>query len=196
MIVVGVGCGPGMLTMNAMDRLKKAKNVYGSDRALAMVRQYLPAECRMVTLKDYSRLNELPEDSIVLSTGDPMLAGLGHLGEEVVPGISSMQCAFSRLRLPLTKAVVVDAHGKDEDAARREMVEEVERGRIPFVLTEPGFDIIALCHMMQENGLKCKVIACENLGYADEIISFGDTKRPPMITSRLFSLILVGEGCR
>ncbi|NLT37072.1 MAG: cobalt-precorrin-7 (C(5))-methyltransferase [Methanomassiliicoccus sp.] len=196
MIVVGVGCGPGMLTMNAMDRLKKAKNVYGSDRALAMVRQYLPAECRTVTLKDYSRLNELPEDSIVLSTGDPMLAGLGHLGEEVVPGISSMQCAFSRLRLPLTKAVVVDAHGKDEDVARREMVEEVERGRIPFVLTEPGFDIIALCHVMQEKGLKCKVIACENLGYADEIISFGDTTRPPMITSRLFSLILVGEGCR
>ena len=149
-----------------------------------------------VTLKDYSRLNELPEDSIVLSTGDPMLAGLGHLGEEVVPGISSMQCAFSRLRLPLTKAVVVDAHGKDEDVARREMVEEVERGRIPFVLTEPGFDIIALCHVMQEKGLKCKVIACENLGYADEIISFGDTTRPPMITSRLFSLILVGEGCR
>jgi cobalt-precorrin-7 (C5)-methyltransferase len=196
MIVVGVGCGPGMLTMDAIDRLQRAKNVYGSDRALEMVRQYLPAGCETITLKDYSRLNELPEDSVVLSTGDPMLAGLGHLGEEVVPGISSMQCAFSRLRLPLTKAVVIDAHGKDEDAARREMLEEVERGRIPFVLTEPGFDILALSRTMQESGLSCKIIACENLGYANEMISFGDTVRPPMISSRLFSLILVKEGCR
>jgi len=196
MIVVGVGCGPGMLTMDAMDRLKKAKSVYGADRALDMVRQYLPAGCRTVTLKDFSRLNELPEDSVVLSTGDPMLAGLGHLGEEVVPGISSMQCAFSRLRLPLTKAVVVDAHGKDEESARREMLDEVERGRIPFVLTEPGFDIIALCRTMQEKGLICKVIACENLGYADEMISFGDAEQPPAVTSKLFSLIIVKEGCR
>lgn len=196
MIVVGVGCGPGMLTVDAIDRLRRAKNVYGSDRALEMVRQYLPADCKAITLRDYSRLGDLPEDSVVLSTGDPMLAGLGHLGEEVVPGISSMQCAFSRLRLPLTRAVVVDAHGKDEGAARREMVEEVERGRIPFVLTEPGFDINALCLTMQERGLSCKVIACENLGYADEMISFGDTARPPAVTSRLFSLILVREGCR
>ncbi len=196
MIVVGVGCGPGMLTMDAIDRLKKAKNVYGSDRALEMVRQYLPVGCKAITLKDYSRLNELPEDSIVLSTGDPMLAGLGHLGEEVVPGISSMQCAFSRLRLPLTKAVVVDAHGKDEVAARREMLEEVERGRIPFVLTEPGFDILSLSHVMQDMGMSCKIIACENLGYADEMISFGDAMRPPVVSSKLFSLILVKEGCK
>lgn len=76
------------------------------------------------------------------------------------------------------------------------MLDEVERGRIPFVLTEPGFDIIALCRTMQEKGLICKVIACENLGYADEMISFGDAEQPPAVTSKLFSLIIVKEGCR
>jgi cobalt-precorrin-7 (C5)-methyltransferase len=194
MIVIGVGCGPGMLTMEAICRLSKANKVYGSERAIEMARGYIPAGCEVVTLRDYSRLDKLPEDAVLLSTGDPMLAGLGHLGDEVVPGISSMQCAFSRLRLPLTKAVVVDAHGKDQDAARREMLEEVARGRIPFVLTEPGFDLEALAKEMNGAGMDCTIVVLENLGYEDEAISFGNANRLPSVSAKLYSLILVKEG--
>jgi cobalt-precorrin-7 (C5)-methyltransferase len=145
-------------------------------------------------IRDYSKLNELPDDAVLLSTGDPMLAGLGRLGEEVVPGISSMQCAFSRLRLPMTRAVVVDAHGKDQEAAMREMLEEVERGRTPFVLTGPDFDISGLARMMVDANVECTMIVLENLGYRDEIISFGDARHPPSAASRLFSLILVKDA--
>ncbi len=194
MIVIGVGCGPGMLTMDAISRLGKASKVYGSERAIEMVRKYIPAGCEVNRIKDYSHLDELPSDAVLLSTGDPMLAGLGHLGDEVVPGISSMQCAFSRLRLPLTKAVVVDAHGKDQDAAIREMLEEVARGRIPFVLTEPGFDLEALAKEMTSAGIDCTIIVLENLGYEDEAISFGKADHLPSVSSKLYSLILVKDG--
>jgi cobalt-precorrin-7 (C5)-methyltransferase len=194
MIVVGVGCGPGMITVDAVSRLGRAGKVYGSERAIEMAKPYIPPDCQITRLKDYSRLEDLPPDAILLSTGDPMLAGLGHLGEEVVPGISSMQCAFSRLRLPLTRAVVVDAHGKDQEAARREMLEEVARGRIPFVLTEPGFDLAILADEMKGAEQDCTIIVLENLGYSDEVISFGDALHPPSTSSRLFSIILVKEA--
>lgn len=194
MIVIGVGCGPGMLTVDAVSRLSKASKVYGSERAIEMVKRYLPAGCEVSVIKDYSRLDGLPKDAILLSTGDPMLAGLGHLGEEVVPGISSMQCAFSRLRLPLTRAAVVNAHGKDQDAARKEMLEEVVRGRIPFVLTEPDFDLEALAREMADSGIDCTIIVLENLGYDDEAISFGNAGHLPSVSAKLYSLILVKDG--
>ncbi|MBI0584279.1 MAG: cobalt-precorrin-7 (C(5))-methyltransferase [Methanomassiliicoccus sp.] len=193
MIVVGVGCGPGMLTVEAIAHLRNASRIFGSRRALEMAGPYIPPHCEVAPIEDYSRIGELPEDAVVLSTGDPMLSGLGHLGVDVVPGISSMQCAFSRLRLPLARAVVVDAHGKDESAAREEMLEEVSRGRIPFVLTGPEFDIADLARIMAERGIDGTIIVCEDLGYPAEVISFGDPKHPPHASSRLFSLILVKD---
>jgi cobalt-precorrin-7 (C5)-methyltransferase len=194
MIVVGVGCGPGMMTVDAITRLRSASKIYGSERAIELARSFIPSDCQVKMIRDYSKLNELPDDAVLLSTGDPMLAGLGRLGEEVVPGISSMQCAFSRLRLPMTRAVVVDAHGKDQEAAMREMLEEVERGRTPFVLTGPDFDISGLARMMVDANVECTMIILENLGYRDEIISFGDARHPPSAVSRLFSLILVKDA--
>jgi cobalt-precorrin-7 (C5)-methyltransferase len=158
-----------------------------------MAEPYIPSYCEVACIEDYSRLRELPEDALVLSTGDPMLAGLGHLGVEVVPGISSMQCAFSRLRLSLARAVVVDAHGKDEGAAIVEMLDEVSRGRIPFVLTGPDFDVGAVASIMTERGMDCTIILCEDLGYPGETISFGNAGSPPRTSSRLFSLILVKD---
>lgn len=110
--------------------------------------------------------------------------------KEVAPGISSMQCAFSRLRLPLTRAVVVDAHGKYEDVAMSEMLDEVERGRIPFMLTTPNFDIKALTKMMIGRDIGCTIILCEELGHPTETISFGNAEHPPIASSRLLSLIL------
>ena len=168
----------------------KGPRIFGSARSIELAREHVPPGCEVTVIEDYSRLQELPDDAVVLSTGDPMLAGLGRLGEEVVPGISSMQCAFARLRLPLTRAVVVDAHGKDAKAAMSEMLDEVERGRIPFVLTGPDFDMSVLADKMAERDIDCTMILCEELGYPNESISFGNSEHPPMASSRLFSLIL------
>ena len=46
MKIIGVGCGPGLLTEQAIKELRTARNVYGSDRAIALARPLLPASCR------------------------------------------------------------------------------------------------------------------------------------------------------
>ena len=54
-----------------------------------------------------------------------MLAGLGYLPGEVVPGISSLQVAAARLHIPLSYIVVIVAHGRGHEKAMQETVEEI-----------------------------------------------------------------------
>jgi cobalt-precorrin-7 (C5)-methyltransferase len=179
-----------MLTEEAIYHIGKARRIFGSSRAVEIVRPRIPAHADVTIINDFSRLTELPKDAVVLSTGDPMLAGLGHAGSEVVPGISSMQLAFSRLRLPLTKGIVVDAHGRRNSGSSVEALDELERGRIPFLLTDPNFDIDSLAKMMLARNLDAKIALCERLGYPNEIISFGRPSCPPRSTSDLMVIVL------
>lgn len=194
MIVVGVGCGPGMLTEEAIDRIVNATRIYGSKRAVDIVRRYIPSDAEVGLLTDYSNLSGLPMDSVLLSTGDPMLAGLGHLGSEVVPGISSMQLAFSRLRLPMTRGVVVDAHGREHAEAISEAMEDLDRGKVPFLLTDPSFDIEDMARMMLERNSDVTIALCERLGYPDETITFGRASCPPKGSSELMVIVLIKDG--
>ena len=116
MIIVGVGAGAGMLTEEGISRIRAAKRIYGSDRALELARGYA-ADAVLMPITDYAALRGLPADVVVLSTGDPLMAGLGYLPGEVVPGISSMQAAFARLKVSWTNVAVVNAHGKDHTSA-------------------------------------------------------------------------------
>ncbi len=54
-------------------------------------------------------------DVAVLSTGDPMVAGLGRFfrGAKIIPGISSVQIALSRLGVDICDVVIVNAHSSD-----------------------------------------------------------------------------------
>ncbi|MBP2144733.1 cobalt-precorrin-7 (C5)-methyltransferase [Methanofollis sp. W23] len=189
MKVVGVGCGPGMLTDKAACVISSATLIYGSARAIDLARPVIRDRCEVHEITDYRALRALPADAVVLSTGDPMLAGLGYLGGEVVPGISSMQVAFARLGLSLVKAAVVTAHGKDHAAAVRETAEEVGRGRIVFLIADPEFSVQGLAAALpEETGLA----VCENLGYPEERIALGTAARPPSPVSGLFVVV---AGC-
>src|SRR5512136_1615282 len=112
MKIIGVGCGPGLLTEQAIRELKQARSAYGSDRAIELARAYLPLDCSVRSIDDYKNLPALGDSAVILSTGDPMLAGLGYLKGEVIPGISSLQIAVARLHIPLSRVAVVVAHGR------------------------------------------------------------------------------------
>ncbi|MDI6896258.1 cobalt-precorrin-7 (C(5))-methyltransferase [Methanocella conradii] len=196
MIVVGVGCGPGMLTVEAIREIGKARRVYGSRRSIELAREYIPPGCEVVEVMDYSRLGELPDDAVVLSTGDPMLTGLGRYGSRVVPGISSMQVAFARLRLPLDKASIVDAHGRPREMAISETIGELERGKIVFIVADPAFDVKCLARNIRQRGLDCMIAVCEELGYESERIEAGTATSPPEAKSRLFSVVVWREAGR
>jgi cobalt-precorrin-7 (C5)-methyltransferase len=190
MKVVGVGCGPGMITPEAIDAIRNARQIYGSARAIEIAREHIPEGCEVEVIRDYGNIGALPGDAVLLSTGDPMLAGLGAHGARVIPGISSMQVAFARLGLPLDDAVVAVAHGKDHETAMRKAAEELARGRTVYLVADPKFDVGRLGSYLTGHGIGCDIAICEDLGYPGERIEIGTALSPPAAMSGLFSLVL------
>ena len=190
MKVVGVGCGPGMLTEQAIRVISGATILFGSKRAIALAAAYIPEGCRVEEMTTF-RPEQIPGDAVVLSTGDPQLAGLGYLGGEIVPGISSLQVAAARLGIPLERISVVIAHGKEHDRALAEVAAEADRGKIVFIVADPKFSIAALASALAGSG-EISVVVCEDLGYPGERIVIGTSAEPLVPVSRLFS-VLVGR---
>lgn len=190
MKIIGVGCGPGLLTEQAIRELKKARFAYGSDRAIELARIYLPKNCAVRSIDDYKKLPTLPDNVVILSTGDPMLAGLGYLKGEVIPGISSLQIAAARLHIPLSRVVVVVAHGHGHEQGMQDTVDEVKRGKIVFLLADPKFSVADLYSRLAALPPPLQVAVCENLAYPDERIVLGDIASPPQPASDLYSLVI------
>jgi cobalt-precorrin-7 (C5)-methyltransferase len=190
MKIIGVGCGPGLLTEQAIKELRKARFAYGSARAIELARSHLPENCAIKSIDDYKKLHTLPEDAVILSTGDPMLAGLGYLKGEVIPGISSLQIATARLHIPLSRVSVVVAHGRGHEKGMRDTFEEVRRGKIVFLLADPKFNVTELYNRLNGLDLSLQVALCENLAYKGERIVVGDLKAPPLPGAALYSLVI------
>ena len=191
MIIIGVGCGPGMLTEQAIQAIRKAKNIYGSDRSIEIARPFISPECVVRTIDDFKALHQLPEDAVVLSTGDPMLAGLGYLSGTVIPGVSSLQVAAARLHIPLARISVVVAHGRGHEQGMQDTLEEVQRGKIVYLLADPKFEVTELYRRL--SGQTCRplrIAVCENLGYPDERIEKGEIVSPPVPKADLYSLVI------
>jgi cobalt-precorrin-7 (C5)-methyltransferase len=190
MKIIGVGCGPGLLTEEAREELGKARLAYGSERAIALARPYLSETCTVRSIDDYKRLPGLPGDAVLLSTGDPMLAGLGYLKGYVIPGISSLQVAAARLHIPLSRIAVVVAHGRGHEQGIREAAEELQRKKIVFLLADPKFSVTDLCSRLATLSPPPRIAVLENLAYPDERIVVGDIASPPHPESDLYSLII------
>jgi len=190
MKIIGVGCGPGLLTEQAKKELKRARFAYGSDRAIEIARAYLPKNCTVRSIDDYKKLPALADTAVILSTGDPMLAGLGYLKGTVIPGISSLQIAIARLHIPLSRVAVVVAHGHGHEQGMQDTVEEVQRGKIVFLLADPKFSVADLYNRLAGLSLPLQVAVCENLAYPEERIVVGDIAAPPQPEADLYSLVI------
>lgn len=189
MRIVGVGCGPGLLTARASAAIRDAGEVWGSARAIALAAGALRPGCPVHEIVDYRGLRELGPGAVVLSTGDPMLSGLGFLPGEIEPGISSLQLALARLRVPWTRVAVLTAHGRDHETAVAAAREEVRRGRVAFLIADPAFPVPALALALASLGDDIRIAVCEELGYPDERIVCGTVATPPAPASPLFVLL-------
>jgi cobalt-precorrin-7 (C5)-methyltransferase len=192
MIVIGVGCGPGMMTEEAIRELAKARTVYGSRRSVDLARKHLRKGAKVIQVDDYAALDEVPEKAVLLSTGDPMLAGLGRRAKRIIPGISSMQVAYAKLGAPHENTVIMSAQGRYQAIALRNAVEEVLRGRNVFLLVDPKFPISELAAKLASSIPDCHMAVCERLGYPDERVQVGTALDPPEAKTDLF-VVIVGE---
>ena len=192
MIVVGVGVGPGMLTEEGIEAIRNASIIYGAKRALELAQKYIA--CKTSTIKDYKSLHLLPDDAVVLSTGDPMFSGLGKFAGEkdtIIPGISSMQVACARTRVNLTNLTAITAHGRDFEPAKAELVRELKNGRNVFLLPDAKFGSREVAEVLLEMGLSAELYTCENLGYPEERIAKGTPENPPVAETILYGLMVV-----
>ena len=190
MKIIGVGCGPGMLTEQAIREISRARIIFGSHRSIELARSHISCECVVKTIDDFKNLKNLHKDTVILSTGDPMLAGLGYLSGDVIPGISSLQVAAARLHIPISRVSVVVAHGKGHEKGMQDTIEEIKRGKIVFLLADPKFSVQELYTRLTLLSLPLNVALCENLGYPEEHIQIRDIRSPPLPSEALYSLVI------
>lgn len=189
MIIIGVGAGPGMLTEEAIEAIARARAVYGSRRAIDLASKHIPTGCSVNLIEDYKKLRELPESAVVLSTGDPMLGGLGYLEGSVIPGISSLAVACARLKVSQLKVVPVTFHGRALDPEAVAL--ELRRGKCVFLLIDEDVDLNGLCRYLEDNGLSRDLAVLSDLGYPQERIVMGRTQLPPEATG--LSCLMIGD---
>lgn len=190
MKIVGVGAGPGLLTQEAVTAIENAKMIFGSKRAIELAKEHIRCEAREIT--DYT-LRGVPENAVILSTGDPMLSGLGkHAteGDEIIPGISSLQLACARLHMDIDELSVITAHSRDVESVKDKLRKELADGKNIFLLPDPSFGIDEIAHLLLSNGISRQITACERLGYTDERIVSGTTENPPNTRSDMYCVVI------
>ncbi len=190
MKIVGVGAGPGLLTEEAISAIKSARTIFGSRRAIELAKEHIRCETQEIT--DYT-LVSLPDNAVVLSTGDPMLSGLGKFakeGDKIIPGISSLQIACSRLCLDVGNLAVITAHSREIDGVKTRLIKELTEGKNIFLLPDPCFGINEISGFLRSRGFKRKLSICERLAYPDERISTGTTELPPSVEGDLYCIII------
>jgi cobalt-precorrin-7 (C5)-methyltransferase len=189
--IVGVGVGPDMLTMEAVRAIEDAEVIYGSRRAIELAAEHI--SCEINQIKDYSRLHELPDNAVVLSTGDPNLSGLGKYarpGDVVIPGISSLQAACARLHIDQSDIVVITAHGRDPAPAAVKLGSAITSGFTVFLLPAYEFGVEQVAAMLSGMEIDVTVAVFERLGYQDERVEVGSVRKPPCVNSGLYCIMV------
>jgi cobalt-precorrin-7 (C5)-methyltransferase len=192
MKIVGVGCGPGLLTRQASEVIRKATLIVGSRRAISLAQDEISPGCVVREIDDYKALRSLPEEAVILSTGDPMLSGLGYLPGEIIPGISSVQLGAARVHIPLTRLLVLTAHGRGQNEVIETTGKEVEEGRPVCLITDPSFEISGVTGRLAGSP-SVRIIICQDIGYPEEKILRGTVSHPPQPTSGMYILFLLPD---
>lgn len=193
MKIVGVGAAPNLLTQEAISAIESAKIIFGSRRAIELAKEHIKCEAHEIT--DYT-LRSLPENAVVLSTGDPMLFGLGKYarkGDEIIPGISSLQLACARLHLDIKQLSVITAHARDISIVKSMLSTELRNGKNVLLLPDSSFGIEEIASLLKSLGLSRRIFVCEKLGYPDERIEKGTTEKPPHTDSEMYCVVISKE---
>lgn len=158
-----VGCGPGSrehITLKALSVIERATVCVGAERLLKEFLSQAPSK-GVITLKgnyravldEIGRLWNGGERVAVLVSGDPLLYSFGALvverfGKEnchVVPGVSSVQYAFSMLKEGWQGYSVVSLHGRTD----HQLKEMFRSGRALVILLDGGQGLSKLAKQLE-----------------------------------------------
>jgi cobalt-precorrin-7 (C5)-methyltransferase len=182
-----IGTGPGSseyITFAAIKTVQSADILVGSQRALDLFPDFegevlvLRARNMDEMMRKSVSLVEEGHNVAILSTGDPGFSGVltpvlrlsPEIELEVIPGISSLQLAAARLKIPWDEANIITLHGKGNSAP---ILDLINNERPTIVL--PDFRVHDLARFLLDNHLdpEREVAVCERLSYPDERIFEG-----------------------
>ncbi|MCM1984251.1 precorrin-6y C5,15-methyltransferase (decarboxylating) subunit CbiE [Lyngbya confervoides] len=182
--VVGLGlAGREDLSPRLQVLIQQADLLIGSKRHLAnfpdvAAEQWCFGDLSEVLsrLKTYLQLHST-RTAVILTTGDPLFFGLGRLllsffsADQLsfYPALTSVQLAFSRLKIPWQDACFVSVHGRSFE----ELANAIQQGRQKIaILTDPVHSPSAVAAFIAslETPVCYQGWVCENLGSAEEIV--------------------------
>ncbi|MEL6398417.1 MAG: precorrin-6y C5,15-methyltransferase (decarboxylating) subunit CbiE [Cyanobacteria bacterium J06626_4] len=177
--VVGIGlAGAASLPAATLALIEQAVVLAGGDRHLAYFAEHPAARWSLTNLTQRLQRHlaqAKPGLVVVLTSGDPLFFGLGRQLLQALPAtaltfhphVSSMQLAFSRVKLPWQAATWVSAHGRSLIPLELPL----KKGETPIaVLTDGVSTPAAIACFIASLDLPTayQLWICENLGGTDE----------------------------
>ncbi len=201
--VIGLGYRP--LSREAHDIVLKASAILASRRLYEVFQRYEEFGAVKEKILVINRIEETMQylhaqlsaghslmPLVLLASGDPLYFGIGRriLNEfspdsvEILPDLSSMQLAFSRIKEPWDNAFLMSLHGGPDPEKRRRLPYELNH--IPAllehhakiaILTDRENNPAVIAKTLLSNGRgqmpEVRMFVCEKLGYPDEKIISG-----------------------
>lgn len=180
-VIAGIGPGnPDYMVPAARIAIEKAKVLVGGSRALGQFAQEnqetMAIKADIGAVMEFIRERLTVSDVVVMVSGDPGYYSLldavrRNFSEDVIkviPGISSMQLAFSRLALPWHDADLLSFHGREPEMAKL----NYSKGRILGFLTDTKNNSHTVPEKLMQAGWpsEAKLAICARLSYDDEEI--------------------------
>lgn len=174
--IIGVGTGIDMMTIRATRLIENAQVVIGASRIIDSYQKYIENEDKKIyreyDAKEIKRIVEDLDDVniVILVSGDTGFYSLSdslckEINDcEVIPGISSVNAFFAKLKLPWQDAALVSVHGRN-----RNIADTVRRNKRTFALT--GNNIPDIADKLTDAGFdNLKVFVGSNLDTEKEFI--------------------------
>lgn len=201
--VIGID-GSGVLAEKASLALRSSWTILASKRLNDVFSGYqeypaLSEKIRVINGVDetISLIRETSEAVSVIASGDPMFFGIGtRIAEalpeadvEIYPALSSVQLAFSKIRLPWHDAFFLSLHGNVKREWGIEDVPQLAERQGKLVILAGGENTPGKIARSLPAGARVYVL--ERLGFEDEAVKEGNPEEISQMTFRTPNLMVV-----
>lgn len=203
-MITVVGVGPGgtqdYLFGKAQAALKEANIIIGSERQL----EILTEEERLKGVRLPRKLDDLTDllkknqeaQVVILASGDPLTYGIGNWlikrfsaeNLRILPGISSLQYLFNRLKIPMEDCFITSSHGKKPDFSVIFKLPKVG------LVTDEKIGPYQLAQEAVKRGHKATFYIGEKLSYSDEKIRCYKASEVPDEDYLMNAVVIINEG--
>lgn len=216
--ITGIGYKP--LEKRAKEIILKSSLILASNRLFEVFKGYDEFMAVKDKIKVINNVDETIEfirkemkkngSIVLLASGDPMFFGIGRravkeFGKdtvEIIPDLSSIQLAFSRIKEAWDDAFLMSLHGGPDPEKRRRLPYEIKD--LPKLIEKyPKIAILTdkennpskiagfLSSALSLQPLALKIYVCERLGYPDERIIEGTPEEISSIEFREPNIIII-----